>query len=405
MNRKRLAAVLLAAVVGLSGCAANAAQSGAEAGQATPSPTPSPSADAAATPTAQVLGARWHHPLQQPVVIEAAHGTISSVVLRGGGATVAGRTARHRQRWLSTGRLFPETRYRAVVRLRDADGQQAVRRLALRTGKAAATLTMTATPGPGWTRGVGEPIVVTFNRPVPHRAVVERHMTVTTDGKRLAGAWHWFSRTVVHYRPRHFWPANTTVHVHIDLRRVYAGRGIWGDRNHDWTWRTGDRHVSYVNAQKHTFRATVNGALFGRWPTGTGMPGYSTREGVYSVLSKSPTVEMTSCSVGLSCTPGDPNYYDLTVHWDTRLTASGTFVHAAPWDSQMGYANTSHGCIHLPTEDARKFYRLSIPGDVVIVRGTGRAPDLPADPGMMDWNMSWTQWLAGSAVPHRVPSG
>lgn len=395
VNRLRLAAVLTA-VVSLSGCAASAAQPMAQSGQPSPSAT---STTPAATPaTATVLGRQWHHPLDRSIVIEAAHGTITSVLLRAGKTTVAGRTTDHHQRWRSTARLTPTTTYRAVVHLRDSAAQQSVTRLAVRTGRAPRTLSMTATPGAGWTVGVGEPIAVTFNRPVAHRAVVQRHMTVTTSRGPVAGAWHWFSSTVVHYRPRHFWPANTTVQVHLDLHNVYAGRRVWGTRNHDWSWQVGDRHVSYVNAERHTFRVTDNGTTIRRWPTGTGMPGFSTREGVYTVLSKSPTVEMTSCSVGLSCTPGDPSYYDLTVHWDTRLTASGTFVHAAPWDSQIGYANTSHGCIHLTTADAEKFYQLSMPGDVVIVRHTGRAPDIPDDPGMMDWNMSWSQWSAGSAT-------
>ncbi len=401
MNRKRLAVVLIAAV-SVSGCAASAAAPSGRTGQTSASQPSSgqTTQGTVAAPTARVLGAKQSHPLHRPVVVRSARGTISSVVLRGAGTKVAGQMAPRGRRWHSTGRLVPRTTYRAVVHLQGRDGQQVKKTLAVRTAKAAQTLTMTATPAPGSRAGVGEPVVVTFSRPVADRAAVQRHMSVTTSNGSVAGAWHWFSSTVVHYRPRHYWPADTTVQVHVDLHHVYAGGDVWGDRNHDWSWQVGDRHVSYVNAKRHTFRVTDNGATVGRWPTGTGMPGFSTRDGVYTVLSKLPTVQMTSCSVGLSCTPGDPNYYDLTVRWDTRLTDTGTFVHAAPWDSQLGSANTSHGCIHLATDDAKQFYQLSVPGDVVVVRGSGRAPDIPNDPGMMDWNMSWSQWVAGSALRH-----
>lgn len=224
-------------------------------------------------------------------------------------------------------------------------------------------------------------------------------MTVSTSRGPITGAWHWFTSTELHYRPRHFWPSDTTVHVHIDLRGLRAGRGLWGDRDHDWSWQVGNSHITYVSATRHTFTVIANGKTIASWPTGLGKPGFSTRDGVYTVLDKVPVLDMKSCSVGLSCTPGAPGYYDLQVHWDTRLTSSGTFVHAAPWDGEIGRANTSHGCVHLSTADARAFFQLSSPGDVVIVRGTGRAPDLTADPGMMDWNMTWSQWETGSAQP------
>jgi lipoprotein-anchoring transpeptidase ErfK/SrfK len=331
------------------------------------------------------------------VQISAVEGTIASVSLRSSGHRVPGRLTPAARKWTSTGRLTPSTAYTASVRLLDGSGQPARKTFRFTTTKADKLLTMSATPGPGWTMGVGEPVVVTFNAPVAHPAAVERHMSVTTSRGHLAGAWHWFSSSVVHFRPRHFWPADTTVHVHVDLRHIYAGEGRWGDRNHDWSWRVGASHVTYVSATRHTFRVTSDGTTIHRWPTGMGMPGFATRSGVYIVLDKSHNVQMKSCSVGLSCKPGTPTYYNLTVHWDTRITDSGTFVHAAPWDSQIGYANTSHGCIHLTTADAERFYSMSVPGDVVIVRGTSRPANL-ADRGMADWNMTWSQWRAGSAL-------
>lgn len=387
------------AATALSGCSGPTARSATGSGDPAPGGGGGASVGAsAAAPTAHLLGSARHHSLQRPVVVVATHGTLTSVVLQAGSSTVPGRASPHARHWQSTGRLAPSTTYTAVVHLSGPQGQPVQKALQVRTGKATRLLTMTATPGPRWTVGVAEPVVVTFNRPVPNRAVVQRRMSVSTDAGRVTGAWHWFSPTVVHYRPRHFWPVGTTVQVHVDLAGLYAGRGIWGDRNHDWTWRVGDRHVTYVNASRHTFRVTDNGTTVARWPTGMGMPGFVTRDGVYTVLGTLPVVRMTSCSVGLSCTPGSPNYYALTVHWDTQLTDTGTYIHAAPWDSEMGVANTSHGCIHLSTANAKRFYRFSQPGDVVIVRGSGRPPDLPADPGMMDWNMSWSQWLAGSAL-------
>ena len=397
MKRMTMLGCLVAALA-LSGCSTVGGHAAAGAGASRPHRRTTPSASA--PPTARLRGSTHRHPAGRPLVFTAAHGTISSLTVRGGGHTVPVESSQQGRRWRSTGQLIPGTRYRARLDLVGADGRHRTRTLSVRTRKAARTLTMTATPGPGWTDGVGEPVVVHFSSPVSDEAAVERHLSISTSHGPVRGSWHWFSPTVVHYRPRHFWPADTTVHVHVDLRGVRAGHGLWGDRDHDWSWRVGNRHVTRVNARRHTFTVTDNGKTVHRWPTGMGMPGFATRDGIYAVIDKEHTVQMTSCSVGLSCNRNSANYYNLKVYWATRLTDTGTFVHAAPWDSQLGRANTSHGCIHLSTADAQSFYQFSSPGDVVVVRGTGRAPDLPSDPGMMDWNMSWSQWKAGSALHH-----
>ncbi|MGH3472764.1 MAG: Ig-like domain-containing protein [Nocardioidaceae bacterium] len=340
-----------------------------------------------------------HHSVswRGPVVFKAADATIVSATVRGGPDPVSGAVHAQGARWRSTGLLTPSTSYHAAVRLRTSTGQRITRAIRFSTTKPDSTLSLTATPGPGYVVGVGEPIVVNFNQPVTDEAAVQKRMSVMAGSEHIKGSWHWFSSTLVHYRPKKYWPANTEIKVGIDLANLYVGHGVWGDRNHDWTWHTGNAHISYVNSVKHTFTVTSNGKRIAVWPTGTGMPGFDTRSGTYVVLDKSPTVEMTSCSVGLSCTPGTANYYDLQVSWDTRVTDSGTFVHAAPWDSEMGVANTSHGCIHLATTHARSFYHMSLPGDIVTLTGSPRPPN-PDDPGMMDWNMSWSQWRAGSAL-------
>ncbi|MGH3501522.1 MAG: Ig-like domain-containing protein [Nocardioidaceae bacterium] len=357
---------------------------------ATPSPVPKPTVRVA-------NGSSDTVPWQGPVKLAAAHGWVESATVHDKqGDKVQGHLVDDGREWRSKGRLFPSTTYTATVDLRGEAGSR-TRTVHFTTSEPEQTLSMSALPGPGQVVGVGEPISVTFNTSVPDKAAVEKAMSVTTSGGHVKGAWHWFSDSVVHFRPKHYWPAHTTVKIEIDLDRLYAGDGVWGDRMHDWSFQTGDKNVSYVNASKHTFTFTKNGKTVGVWPTGTGQPGFDTRDGTYIVLGKSSLVQMDSCSVGISCEKGSSNYYDLPVHWATRLTTSGTFVHAAPWDSVMGSANTSHGCIHLSTAHGKRFYELAQPGDVVVLTGSPRSPN-PGDAGMMDWNMSWSQWLGGSAL-------
>jgi lipoprotein-anchoring transpeptidase ErfK/SrfK len=263
-------------------------------------------------------------------------------------------------------------------------------------------LTLTVSPGPGGQVGVGTPVRVRFDQPVTDRTAVERALTVRSSTP-VDGAWLWMSSHEVHFRPRTYWPAHTTVEVRLGLGGVHAGPHLWGGRTYTRRFAIGDAHVTRVDAAAHTMTVTVNGATWGRWPTSLGMPAFATRNGTYAVLERSPTVAMTSCSAHIQCTKGAPNYYDLSVKWDVRLTNSGTFIHAAPWSaSAQGAANVSHGCINLTEARAKAFYDLTLPGDVVDVVNSGRAAtDLvrSQDPGMADWNLPWSTYLgAGDAV-------
>ncbi len=137
------------------------------------------------------------------------------------------------------------------------------------------------------------------------------------------------------------------------------------------------------------------------WPSGTGRRGLETYSGTYIVLGKAKVVQMDSCSARITCDKKDPDYYDEKEYWATRITASGTFLHAASWDGVLGRANVSHGCVHLTDADAEDFYNHAVVGDVVIVSNSGRGPQeriATQDPGLYDWNLPWSTWTARSAL-------
>ncbi|MFF4866065.1 L,D-transpeptidase [Streptomyces sp. NPDC001231] len=139
-------------------------------------------------------------------------------------------------------------------------------------------------------------------------------------------------------------------------------------------------HVSTIDAATHRMTVTDHGRTVMTFTIGFGKPGFRTPSGTFHVLGKDAVVKMTSCSANVTCDPGNPNYYVLTVHWAVRLTSAGVFVHAAPWDHVIGRADTSHGCIHLSTADAHRFYDFSRTGDTVIVKNTGSLTHHPSGP-------------------------
>jgi hypothetical protein len=85
------------------------------------------------------------------------------------------------------------------------------------------------------------------------------------------------------------------------------------------------------------------------------------------------------------------------VEYASRLSNSGIFVHAAPWSvADQGRRNVSHGCLNVSTADAAWFYANFGRGDVLQVANAG--PALQVWDGFGDWNESWSDWQAGSAL-------
>ena len=115
------------------------------------------------------------------------------------------------------------------------------------------------------------------------------------------------------------------------------------------------------------------------------------------VLAKEPFVRMRSSTVGIA--EGSAESYDLDVRFATRVTWSGEYVHAAPWSvGSQGYANVSHGCVGMSTDNAEWFFDTVRQGDVVEVVNSAGDTMEPFGNGYGDWNLDWPEWQAGSAL-------
>ncbi|MFF3614965.1 Ig-like domain-containing protein [Streptomyces sp. NPDC002580] len=257
----------------------------------------------------------------------------------------------------------------------------------------------TITPQTGATVGVAMPISVIFTNPVAQkaRAGIEKHMKVTSS-QPMTGAWHWFGDRRADWRPKSYWAKGTKVKIAADLEGVANGNGRYGTRSYVHDFTVGDDVRADVSVTGHTLKVTKNGAPVRTLSINAGSAQYPTWNGVMAVIDKQEEVHMTSCSVGISCNKGDADYYDLTLPWDVHLTQSGTYVHYSTGDPNpgSGSARGSHGCVHLSLSDAKWFYGQVKQGDPVTVTGSPRAK-ASADNGYAAFNLSWEQWLSGSA--------
>lgn len=396
-------AAALTAAAGLSGCSSSSGSgstsgversgAGAPAGTSTTSAPPAPAVIAADVAKGSRLG------LAQPVTVTSPDGTIADVsVTDAKGAPVTGRYDATRRAWLPAGILGKSATYTVKVTVAHDGGQRSTNSRALTTAADGAGTTgiYTVTPFTRSNVGNAQPVVLTFSQPVPkaQRGAVAQRFTVT-DTAGVEGAWRWLSPTRLDYRPKNPWPVGDTVSVKGGIQGMRIG-STWGAGTLTDTGFTvtSDLAATY-DPGTHLVTVTRGDAVVRTMKSGGGKKGYETPSGAMVVLGKQESVRMTSCSTGISCTPGAPEFYDEKIDHAVQLTPSGVYLHAAAWDTKLGREDTSHGCLHLSAADAAWFYENALPGTLVTVKGRTNPVDITNGQG--DWNLNWQQWKGATA--------
>lgn len=185
-------------------------------------------------------------PWARPIRLHVKNGRLLSVAaVDGTGATLAGTIAG--SSWMSTGVVVPTRTYQLKAQVRDLDGVTAVHTLHVMTSAPDKTVHVKVNLQVGPAVGVGWPITVHFTQPVTHRAAVQNALQVQTSAS-VTCAWHWFSDTEVHCRPKDYWPAHTQIVLHRDLDGIEVAPGVWGTQDKDVAFTVGDKHVTTVDA-------------------------------------------------------------------------------------------------------------------------------------------------------------
>lgn len=330
-----------------------------------------------------------------PVTVTVANGTIDNVSLRSAsGQDVEGTLGAARSEWTSGGQLAFNMSYTLSYTALDAAG---------RTTSSTSTFTTVSTkneadaamyPLDGMSVGVAQPIQLTFSEPVTNKKAVEKAITITSSSGQ-PGAFHWFSDTMVRYRPEAFWAANSTITVKMDLFGVDLGNGQIGNFTKTNTVHIGDKRTAVADAKAHTFTAYINDKPVQTWPATLGDERFPSARGYLVLMEKQRRAHFVAASIGLK--PGDPaNYGELDVEYATRLTPSGEFIHQATDNAlpYLGQVNLSHGCIGLGPDGAAWVFNNMTSGDVVqIINTDGDYANF--DDGFGDWNIPWAQYANG----------
>jgi lipoprotein-anchoring transpeptidase ErfK/SrfK len=242
---------------------------------------------------------------------------------------------------------------------------------------------------------VGQPIVVRFNHPVRNRVAAQNALSVTSSPAQT-GSWYWLSSTEVHYRPKTYWTAGSTITLTADMFGVDLGNGTYGETDRTETVHVHDAWVAKADGATEQMQIFDNGALVKTMPISLGSPGFPSHIGPHVITDKLPTMTMDSCTYGVC--EGEPGYYKEKVDLDLRISDDGEFVHSAPWSvNSQGGANVSHGCVNLSPANAQWFFDHFGVGDVVEIANSG-GPPLPLGDTFGDWELTWEQWQKGSAT-------
>jgi lipoprotein-anchoring transpeptidase ErfK/SrfK len=341
-----------------------------------------------------------------PVTVSVEGGTLKSVTVVSGSKSISGAVQSDGVSWRSTGTLAYSKTYKVTASVLDSTGAQVEKTSTFTTVKpghvAGVTFQANAlnTLKTGGTYGMGQPVIVAFGHAVTNKAAAEKAIVVETT-PAVEGKFFWVNRSIVHWRPTKYWAKGTTIKVSVKAFGVDLGNSVYGAANKETHFTIGRSLLAVCDNNTHRTKVYIDGKMVRDLACSTGRGGYTkgangqqihfwTQEGPHVVLSKEKTHSMSSASYGVT-DPKNPYYYaPEDVQLCTRISYSGEFLHAAPWNHSLGQANISHGCINLSTTDAQWVYDNFIVGDVVDVKHSPKP--LPISDGLGDWTVAFDKY-------------
>ncbi|MBO0513238.1 L,D-transpeptidase family protein [Streptomyces beijiangensis] len=331
-----------------------------------------------------------------PVKVTATDGTLSRVAVASDkGGALAGTLSADGKSWTSTRNAAPGTGYTVQATARDGGTAKA----SFATAAPGKVNKLILAPGKNTTVGVAQPLSIVFDHPVKNRAAVEKQLKVTTSN-HTQGSWGWMrdysGKDRADWRPKEYWKPGTKVTLKADLNGTDSGTaGGFFVRDYTTQFTIGRSQSMKVNLDTKQLSVYQDGRRVKQIPVSGGAPGgeKASWKGIAVLMSKEGTINMRSETVGLGST------YDKMVDDSMRLTWSGMYAHAAPWNAAyFGNTNHSSGCIGMSDADADSLYALAQVGDPFEITGADTKGTVSPENGYGEWNLSWADWQAKSAL-------
>jgi lipoprotein-anchoring transpeptidase ErfK/SrfK len=333
-----------------------------------------------------------------PIVVKAAKGTLQAVTVTNTAkhTQVKGDLSADRTTWTSGEALGYATDYQVEADGVDASGKTVHQSGTVHTVKPAAQAFASVIPAPNQTDvGVGQVLVVQFDRDITDKAAAEKALQVTSTPHQ-DGSWYWISKRIAHYRPKQYWQPGTSITLSTNIYGVNLGNGVYGQSDRSITYKVHDAWIAKADGNSEQMQIFHNGQLVNTMPISMGKDITPTHAGPHVISDKQAHYTMDSCTYGVC--QGDPRWYRSDENFAMRISNDGEFVHENPNSvGAQGSSNVSHGCINLNHENAQWFFDHFNLGDVVEVTNSG-GPQLPVWDAYGDWELPWDQWQKGSAL-------
>lgn len=333
-----------------------------------------------------------------PVVVKATDGTLDTVTVTNPakGTTVNGAFSADKTSWTSSEPLAYGTAYQVVAEAADKNGKKVEQKATVTTLSPKAQAFPSFIPPPSVKDvGVGQPLVVKFDKDITDKAAAEKALVVTSTPVQTGG-WYWISKREVHYRPQQYWLPGSTIKLHAGVYGVNLGGDVYGQTDRDLNLKVHDSWVAKADGNTEQMQIFQNGKLVNTMPISMGKDATPTHLGAHVISDKQQKYTMDSCTYGVC--PPDPKAYRADELYAERISNDGEFVHENPNSvGSQGRSNVSHGCINLNAANAQWFFSHFGLGDVVEVTNSG-GPQLPIWDTYGDWAVSWSAWQAGSAL-------
>lgn len=329
-----------------------------------------------------------------PVEVSVADGTLSEVTLTDpDGTPVPGVLAPDRVSWVNSEPLDYNGTYVLTTRAYGLGGE-AASTTSFTTSSPDNVTKPYLLPSENEVVGIGQPVAIQFDEPIPDKIAAQDAITVVTDPP-VEGAFYWVNQKEVRWRPQNYWAPGTTVSVDVDVFGRDLGEGLFGQENASTSFSIGDAVIATADDSTKQVTFNVNGVDVKTMPTSMGKNSTPTDNGVYIIGDKFASMVMDSSTYGVAVDSAQG--YRTPVDWATRMSYSGIFFHSAPWSvGSQGYSNVSHGCLNLSPANAKWVYDNTKRGDITIVKNT-LGGTLSGTDGLGDWNIPWDEWKAGNA--------
>jgi lipoprotein-anchoring transpeptidase ErfK/SrfK len=312
------------------------------------------------------------------------------------GETVEGELQEDGKSWLPDGALDYGTKYTVTINATGADGKPTSNTSSFTTmAKPSKVVRVSSFLGENQVVGVGMPLIVRFSRAVPedYRDDVQRRLFVRSTPQQ-EGIWHWTSPTEVHFRPKTFWQAGTQVSYKMQTGGLPMGDGYYGRADVSVDIKIGPSFIMTVDNKTKKMTVTKDGKVVKTIPVSLGKKETPSASGTMVIIEKQRKTIFDTMD-----DPNPANRYRTPIDYAQRLTWSGQFIHAAPWsEGVQGRTNVSHGCVNVSMAMGAWLFGQTRIGDPITVKGTEEK--LENGNGWTDWNMSWEQYVKGSAIPY-----